>query len=67
MLASAVSAMRCALAPFALEAGFDSQIALLAGRISVLYFGSTAHQIEGGADGPYFACEEIAGCRSIHR
>jgi hypothetical protein len=56
ILACAVSALRCGLVPlFALDAGFDSRTAALAGCLSVAYIGSLETELSGKVDGPYVA------------
>ena len=55
-LACTVSALRCALIPlFAIDAGLDSGVGVLAGAIGVLYIGSIDTEVSGKFDGPYVA------------
>jgi hypothetical protein len=56
LAASAASALRCALMPlFAIDAGFDPKLGILAGCLSLIYIGSLDTEINGGLDGPYVA------------
>ncbi len=55
-LTCAVSAVRCGLVPlFAIDAGLDPRVGVLAGGISVLYIGAVQTDISGGVDGPFVA------------
>jgi hypothetical protein len=55
-LASTVSALRCAFVPlFAMDAGLDSKIGILAGCLSVIYVAPLETELSGNVDGPYVA------------
>jgi len=51
-----VSALRCGLVPlFAIDAGLDRKIGLIAGWLSVFYIGALDTEVSGGVDGPFVA------------
>jgi hypothetical protein len=61
VLGCAVSSLRAVLVPvFALDAGFERPVALLAGWVSVFYIGSLETEVSGNVEGPYVAVVLLA-------